>query len=683
MKPVFPGLLRSRRWRAEGNKAMKNSRRVLVCIIATVLMTSVVVLGTGEPANAQAETARLTCEVGELVGEQCVETGEPPVRGASVCPSDPGVIDDASGCYTLTPRPADSCPTGSTPAPGGELCRVPVDPISEQQDATCPAGFTLGDAPLANRCVQRVAALEAPAVCDPNFGQAGACYAAEPLLRVCSVGFLAGDVCVILGPAPVADDGGQPVCPAGFGPVENRCVRHSTPFVDTVNGPCQQGTPDAFGLCRVAIDDRVSEPQCVDPAERLEGDECVVRLPAGVDVCPTITFGFDGNNCVSIVDTRGEPNFCADGARGEANGCFILVAKGPAGEPVCFDGVLQGSTCVISFGPPPCPPFAGELDGDCVIFQDPSRSSPQCPVASFELVTGNCARPVADTPSPIFCESPTAVLNGLDCVTTVPATSCSAASVPDGFTFEDGGCVRVLPATQSNVACTGRTVTVEGECFAVIAAGQPTCTTGLLDVDENVCAVAARVIPQDPTVSCPDGFTEDDSLGALCTRSEDAVSGPACPDGARGEPGACYILVAKGPAPAPECFEGELVGSQCEIVGDPPVPGAQPCADDFALVDGQCVRFETPAQAAAQCPDGAPEDSGGNCRRPVDTATSPFTCPDPTSALNGSSCVHRSAHAPMEAPHSRPTCVSCPSPRKPAPTARIPRRHVRAPTASF
>ena len=617
---------------------MNRAKRAAACALVTLLVASVAILVAGDQASAQAETRQVTCEVGELVGGVCVETGNPPTRDAGECPTRADVFEDETGCYELRAPLPQPCPDGSTASPDGNSCRVPVEPLVEQQGGECPVGFAVGVAPLVGRCTQRTTPLEAAPQCYPNRGQADSCYFTEPVARVCPQGELAGEFCVVVGSPPIVTDG-LAVCEFEFALVGERCVRYVVPSDD---GQCQQGALDDFGLCRVSIDDRASEPQCIDPAETLEGDNCVVRLPEGDSVCPA-SFVLTQGDCSLSSAAQQIPTACPDGTRGEADGCYIFVMIGPAPAPFCDRGELRGNVCVVSFGPPPCDSFAAEIDDDCVAYFTPTSPFPNCPVDSALTASFNCLRPVANAATSLACDAPAAALQGDGCVITTPALNCSAEAAPEGFTFDNGECVRSTPATMSSLACLSA-ITFDGECFDIIAsAGSETltCAEGTVDVVELRCVVPVTEIVQEPTLSCPPGFSEDAALGGICARFEAAVTGAACPDGARGEPGGCYILVAFLPQADPVCFEGELEGSNCVIVGDPPavgIDGELLCDDGFGLVEGRCLRFESPSRPAPQCPDGALEDSEGQCRQPVDDEIG-LSCPDPNSALNGSSCV--------------------------------------------
>ena len=253
---------------------------------------------------------------------------------------------------------------------------------------------------------------------------------------------------------------------------------------------------------------------------------------------------------------------------------------------------------------------------------------------------------------------------------------------PDGYELtEAASCLRIDPPT-SEAQCPQGALGEPGECYELVPTVDVlSCEVGGL-VDGSCVSLEAA-----PT-GCPDGYEADPALGGLCARFEPAEQlPPRCPEGARGVPGDCYILVAKGPRGS-VCEEGELLGNICVIVGEPPVngpatcpvsatvmfvdgrcftlieanadgscppdllpngasceqpvelrPGALMCAAGFGLIDGQCIRYEDAIPGEAQCPPGSTEDDEGDCRKPVADVAGAYFCPDETSALNGTSCV--------------------------------------------
>jgi len=150
-------------------------------------------------------------------------------------------------------------------------------------------------------------------------------------------------------------------------------------------------------------------------------------------------------------------------------------------------------------------------------------------------------------------------------------------------------------------------------CFqaaTVTSADNPnSCETGQLTPDGTKCYVAARIIPQEGKTLCPKGYSPDDSLGAMCARFEPAtLRDAACPDGARGTAGACYILVAKGPRGAGVCSTvgAVLVGTNCVVTGAAPQNGTSSCPVSATVIQtgSECYTLIAPPTSMAACSGG-------------------------------------------------------------------------------
>ena len=158
--------------------------------------------------------------------------------------------------------------------------------------------------------------------------------------------------------------------------------------------------------------------------------------------------------------------------------------------------------------------------------------------------------------------------------------------------------------------------------------------TGQLTPDGTKCYVAARIIPQEGTTLCPKGYSPDDSLGGMCARFENAdQSAAACPEGARGVAGACYILVAKGPRGTATCAEGVLSGTNCVVTGAAPVNGVSTCPVSATVladaVTGECytlVSRVSGGEAACTAPYAIINTATMRCKVVTD-GTMGFTCP--------------------------------------------------------
>ena len=180
------------------------------------------------------------------------------------------------------------------------------------------------------------------------------------------------------------------------------------------------------------------------------------------------------------------------------------------------------------------------------------------------------------------------LLSGLFIATASRSDASPPPACPDGFS---------LTADAKN-------------CFqaaVITSADNPnSCDEGQLTPDGTKCYVAARIIPQEGETICPKGFSPDDSLGAMCARFEPASQrAAACPEGARGVAGGCYILVAKGPRGAAECATtgAVLVGTNCVITGAAPVNGPSTCPVSATVIQtgSECYTLIAPPTAVSDC----------------------------------------------------------------------------------
>ena len=273
------------------------------------------------------------------------------------------------------------------------------------------------------------------------------------------------------------------------------------------------------------------------------------------------------------------------------------------------------------------------------------------------------------------------LLSGLFIATASRSDASPASACPDGFslTADAKNCFQAASVTSADNA--------------------NSCPAGQITPDGSNCWVAAQVIPQAGTTVCPDGFSQDDSLGGMCARFAAATLGSeTCPAGSNGVKDACYIYVAKGPATAGACVEGQIVrGDVCANVGPAPTrpescptsdtvtvimdgdeiaschittatsqeacigtgqtfvdgecrtqvaltQGALTCGAGFFLYGTACEEWVAPTGAlGASCPIGSYEDASGDCRKPVANAKGAYSCADAASALNGKTCVWTSA----------------------------------------
>lgn len=183
------------------------------------------------------------------------------------------------------------------------------------------------------------------------------------------------------------------------------------------------------------------------------------------------------------------------------------------------------------------------------------------------------------------------LLSGLFIATASRSDASPPPACPDGFS---------LTADAKN-------------CFqaaVVTSADNPnSCDTGQLTPDGTKCYVPARIIPQEGATLCPKGYSPDDSLGGMCARFEPATQrAAACPDGARGVAGACYILVAKGPRGTAACATvgAVLVGTNCVITGAAPVNGPSTCPVSATVIQtgSECYTLIAPPVSPGDCAAG-------------------------------------------------------------------------------
>jgi len=471
-----------------------------------------------------------------------------------------------------------------------------------------------------------------------------------------------------------------------------------------VDGVCVEGT-FVNGSCQV----RTTEvPECEPGSCAVEVDRPSRCLEPGD--CPI----------VELADQA--PDRCPDGARGEADSCFIYVPKGPDGcddrslldnegncrQPVanargaysCPEGgQLAGRDCsypgepVYGF----CPAGSEPANGACTDFAIDGLVA-NCGLLNEDFASMRCIEPAevfasaADT-----CSADAQLILG-QCVVAIPGiavTLCTHITEPGNWFYDsDGRCQSFEEAVEATCpAAYSRSSQYAGDaefpapaaCFRYEVLPE-LCAEGQVTPDGQSCAVLAQ-----RERVCPDGFLPDSSLNNLCARFVPAEqSEPRCPDGARGEPDTCYILVAFGPRGEASCPEGTLAGSLCVIIGDPPIattgecavsstvfldgdfcysilsrnpdgscpantdvevdgecriaapirPGPLACADpSFSLLDGQCIKYVAAETGPRTCPDGAVQVGDTECRQPVANRAGDYFCADPAAALNGRTCV--------------------------------------------
>lgn len=139
------------------------------------------------------------------------------------------------------------------PCAGGEIhdgvCTIDFGP------PTCPAGSEPTPPENGTWCV----AFSAPTiqvVCpEGSQGTIDNCYFTVPKVHDgtihCAQGVPAGELCVLVGAAPVVDRDGNHLCESGFGYVDGKCLQYSAGYTKL---ECPVGSvEDAAGFCRESV----------------------------------------------------------------------------------------------------------------------------------------------------------------------------------------------------------------------------------------------------------------------------------------------------------------------------------------------------------------------------------------------------------------------------------------------
>ncbi len=364
-----------------------------------------------------------------------------------------------------------------------------------------------------------------------------------------------------------------------------------------LNSSCE--TPQLFGVSpTTAISDLVIElPDEVDPPDFVCPDGYVASIDLG--------------DCVRYEEpVLAEGAVCPDGVRGLGDACFVYVAKGPTGDPVCEIGELVGEFCVLTGSDPVQPPDAdflvcpdpgfAQANGQCVVFLNPTKPAAQCPVGSAEDVDGHCRRAVASIVAPF---------DALDCAN------------PSAELFQDQ------------------------------------------------CVIRYQELPE-PFESCPFEYAYNTDLGSCARYERPHIANPArCPEGAFGSAGVCYDFVAEGPSGGEGIPAICPVGSFENQAGNCMRPlddvegtlGEFYCASPGAVLVGDAcfvlaqLSTATPSESPPPCPAGYSIDDSllGACTRFAPAIDG--TCADPTSQLVSLSCVWSFAPWTPHAPNA-PLC---------------------------
>lgn len=314
---------------------------------------------------------------------------------AAACPTGFELTADASACFqrATTVTGAPTC-TAGTLTPDATACYVDAQVLNTAGATTCPDGFSIDDS-LNGACARFTPATQGPPTCpDGARGTAGGCYVlvakGDPNLTGCSAedvalgAVLAGGLCVITGPAPIASPGvcptsatvlfeagtcfqlispastnptvctaaadiglvdgqcrqsvvltpGGPRCPDGFAHVAGKCVRYTNPIS---SGPiCPAGaTEDTTGQCRRPVADQAGAYSC-PTGGTLNGRSCVTTTGFLVNAAPALYSCNAGERTVV----------------GSGTSVRVLCVLGPptvAAGVQCTRGVIDttGEFCVV------------------------------------------------------------------------------------------------------------------------------------------------------------------------------------------------------------------------------------------------------------------------------------------------------------------------------------------------
>ena len=312
---------------------------------------------------------------------------------------------------------------------------------------------------------------------------------------------------------------------------------------------------------------------------------------------------------------------------------------------------------------------------------------PACP-DGFSLTADakNCfqAAVVTSADNPNSCDAGQLTPDGTKCYVAARVIPQEGKTLcPKGFSPDDslgGMCARFEAATQRADTCPDGARGVAGGCYILVAKGPrgaATCAEGTL-VGTNcvvtgaapvngpsTCPVSATVIQTGsecytliaPPTSVNDCLAPYISFGSQCkvnnTGTDQATivafTCPAAPAGRTVTENmhttggitkieSCEYTPAVTNDDCPDGTEPDPNGTDCRRPVDLR-PGAKVCTTGFGIVDGKCIRYESPLTAVPQCPTGSVEDSVGDCRKPVADAAGAYYCKDANAALNGKSCV--------------------------------------------
>lgn len=317
-----------------------------------------------------------------------------------------------------------------------------------------------------------------------------------------------------------------PACPDGFTLTADEKNCYQPAVITSADNPntCEEGllTPDGT-KCYIAAR---------------------ILTQSGETICPDGYSPDDslGGMCARFETASQHDPGCPDGARGKAGGCYILVAKGPAGASTCSEGTLVGDNCVVT--------------GDA-----PTAGTATCPTSStVKLDNGSCYSVVSHLAGSATCQSTDgkgadyAIFGGTckasndhegansgadwECPEAATGREATAVSVTIGSTTKISYCTYAPLVPSGGCPSSADLGEVNGECRRSVALvpGAKNCAAGFGLVD-NKCI--RYVAPTTTNAQCPKGSAEDlegdcrqpvaDSSGAYyCKDSSASLNGKSC-----------------------------------------------------------------------------------------------------------------------------------------------------------
>lgn len=314
----------------------------------------------------------------------------------------------------------------------------------------------------------------------------------------------------------------------------------------------------------------------------------------------------DAKNCfqAAVITSADNPNSCAKGTlTPDGTKCFVEARLLPqVGSTLCPDGYSPDSS----------------LNDMCAKFEPATQGDPGCPDGAAGVADG-CYILVAFGPKG-DAECAEGTLAGSLCVVEgdAPVATEGECAVSSTVFLDGDFCYSVLTRPTTSGACTAPYVVFGTVCKAANPDQQDPATAA----DWECPAIAGETISEE--MHTVGGITKISSCEY--PRPSDAGDCPATTD-----------VEVNG-----ECRRAVEIK-----------PGPKACADDdYSFLDGKCIKYVTPDQDDASCPQGSLKVPGKNeCRQPVANKAGSYYCKDAAAALNGKTCVWTTGFLAEAAPN--------------------------------